>query len=90
MKKFISILLCALMVMSLFATVFAAPVPNGGTEVMSPYSARHTHSGFPYNATCNGTTQTWYCKCSCGAYFIETHPCPAGPHNPGHCERLPI
>ncbi len=96
MKKFISILLCALMVMSLFATVFAAPVPSGGTEVMSPHGAcnhtQHGGTGTLYMSTCNGTMQTWYYRsCTgCGGTYTCFVRCPAAPHNPGHCERLPI
>ena len=90
MKKIAAFFLCTLMVMSLSLPAFALTPDATGTEPVSPHSVSHTHSGFPYSATCNGTTQTWYCKCSCGAYFTQTRTCPAGPHSPHHCEALPI
>ena len=91
MKKFISILLCALMVMSLLATVFAAPVPSGGTEVMSPHAVTDNHIWAVYNARCNGYTQTWNYKCThsgCTATKTDTVPCPAAGHS-GACNWLP-
>ena len=85
MKKLVSLLLCALMVMSLFATAFAASAAPRVT-------CTHPNGWTLYRATCNGTTQTWYYRCAanCGATYTDTISCPAGPHNPGHCDRLPI
>lgn len=48
------------------------------------------HSGSPYQASCNGTTQTWHCNCGrCGAYYVETHTCYAPSHKNG-CPALPV
>lgn len=84
MKKLVSLLLCALMVMSLFATAFAASV--------SPQAQCNHHGGTLYSSSCNGTTQTrYYRHCAeCGSDYTIFHRCPAAPHNPGHCDRLPI
>lgn len=48
------------------------------------------HISTPYDATCNGTTQTLYNWCHCCHYYLAntTQPCPAGPHT-GGCNYLP-
>lgn len=91
MKKLISLLLCALMIMSLSLTAFAIPPENEGINPMSSYAVQHEHSGPAYDATCNGTMQTWRCICSsCGKHFTMSVKCPRGPHSPHHCEALPV
>ena len=84
MKKLVSLLLCALMVMSLFATAFAASV--------APRAGCNHYGGTLYSATCNGTTQTWYYRncAGCGGHYTESYRCLAGPHNPARCDALPI
>ncbi|MBD5099031.1 MAG: hypothetical protein HDT35_05705 [Clostridiales bacterium] len=91
MKKLISLFLCALMVMSLFATAFAAPI-GSGIEPVSPYSVTDEHIWTLYNATCNGTKQTWYYICAhagCNAHKSEVHACPGAGHSSA-CHWLPI
>lgn len=51
------------------------------------------HSGGTlYNATCNGTTQTWYYRsCSaCHANYTTLIPCAGGPHPNRPCIWLPL
>lgn len=54
------------------------------------YGTEADHSGSLYQATCNGTTQTWYYRCdTCnGSYYTNT-PCPK-PHDDGYCNWLPV
>lgn len=98
MKRFISLLLCALMVLSLFTTAFALPT-NGdddatlnGIRTPSPSFVCVHYGGTLYSATCNGTEQTWYYRncVFCKRYYTSTRSCPAGPHNPARCDVLPI
>lgn len=48
------------------------------------------HDYVLYKATCNGTMQTWYYRCSRGGYVkTENEPCRNGPHS-GNCVALPL
>lgn len=43
-----------------------------------------------YKATCDGTTQTWYYRCTHGGYEKRTYKtCRLGPHT-GSCAALPL
>lgn len=102
MKKLISLFLCTLMILSLFATAFAVP-PEGNdgetlngasttqpdTEPTSTHSGSDAHNWILYDSKCNGTMQTWYYRCHCGAHTTEEYRCPGAVHGAA-CHWLPI
>lgn len=63
---------------------FTNPVWVDGTETV--------HTETLYNATCNGTTQTWYyhCKYCSGNITTAQIACPRPHPNNGSCSWLPI
>lgn len=106
MKKLISLFLCALMILSLFATAFAAPTEdndgetvNGatqpGTESVSPCAANGNcgnHTWVLYDASCDGYWQTWYYRCGNSNCDVHKTDLRRCPGNDhrGGCRWLPI
>lgn len=61
------------------------------SEISTVEGSRVAHTSTIYDATCNGTMQTWHYGCSICGYHIRTdytHRCPGAVHT-GDCLWLP-
>lgn len=80
------------MLMSLALPALALSPDEDGKDPMSTYAITRGHHYVLYDASCDGTTQTWYYKCdhdNCNSYMTETHACRGKDHK-GGCLWLPI